>query len=118
VDPRIKLYEIDLVDAKKVEEIFKQEHIDYVYHFAAYAAEGLSPFIRNFNYTNNVLCSINIMNNCINYDVKKLVFTSSMAVYGEGKPPFTEDQQQSPIDPYGIAKYTVEQDIKLANDQF
>ncbi len=118
VDPRVKLYEVDLIDSKKVEEIFKQEHIDYVYHFAAYAAEGLSPFIRNFNYTNNVLCSINIVNNCINYNIKKLIFTSSMAVYGVGKPPFTEDQRQSPIDPYGIAKYTVEQDIQQANTQF
>lgn len=118
IDPRIKLYEIDLADAKKVEDVFKQENIDYVYHFAAYAAEGLSPFIRNFNYTNNVLCSVNIINNCINYNIKKLIFTSSMAVYGEWKPPFTEDQQQSPIDPYGIAKYTVEQDIKQAHDQF
>jgi len=118
IDPRVKLYEIDLVDAKKVEEVFKQEQIDYVYHFAAYAAEGLSPFIRNFNYTNNVLCSINIINNCINHDIKKVIFTSSMAVYGVGKPPFTENQQQSPIDPYGIAKYTVEQDLKVAHDQF
>lgn len=118
VDPRVKLYEIDLVDAKKVEDIFKQENIDFVYHFAAYAAEGLSPFIRNFNYTNNVLCSINIINNCINYDVKKIIFTSSMAVYGVGKPPFTEDQQPTPFDPYGVAKYTVEMDLKLACDQF
>lgn len=118
VDPRVKLYEIDLVDAKKVEEVFKQEKIEFVYHFAAYAAEWLSPFIRNFNYTNNVLCSINIINNCINYDVKKVIFTSSMAVYGVGKPPFTEDQQPSPFDPYGVAKYTVEMDLKLACDQF
>ncbi len=118
VDPRVKLYEIDLVDSKKVEEVFKQEQIDYVYHFAAYAAEGLSPFIRNFNYTNNVLCSINIINNCINYNIKKLIFTSSMATYWFGKPPFTEDQLPTPIDPYGIAKFTVEQDIKQAHDQF
>lgn len=118
VDPRIKLYEIDLIDTKKVEEIFKNEAIDYVYHFAAYAAEGLSPFIRKFNYTNNVLCSVNIINNCINYNIKKLIFTSSMAVYGVGNPPFTEDQRQSPIDPYGIAKYTVEQDIQQAHAQF
>lgn len=118
IDPRVKFYEADLIDAPIIDTIFKDEHFDFVYHFAAYAAEGLSPFIRNFNYTNNVLCSINIINNCINHDIKKLIFTSSMAVYGEGKPPFTEDQRQSPVDPYGIAKYTVEQDIQQANDQF
>ncbi|MFZ2150431.1 MAG: NAD-dependent epimerase/dehydratase family protein [Candidatus Absconditicoccaceae bacterium] len=118
VDPRVKLYEIDLYNAMYVDDIFREENFDYVYHFAAYAAEGLSPFIRNFNYTNNVLCSINIINSCIKYNVKKIIFTSSMAVYGVGNPPFTEDQKQTPIDPYGIAKYTVEMDIKQANEQF
>ncbi len=118
VDSRVKLYEIDLIDEEKVKEVFEQEQIDYVYHLAAYAAEWLSPFIRKFNYTNNVICSINIINNCINYNVKKLIFTSSMAVYGIGNPPFTEDQLPSPVDPYGIAKYSIEQDLKLAYDQF
>lgn len=118
VDPRVKLYEIDLYNAMYVDDIFREENFDYVYHFAAYAAEWLSPFIRNFNYTNNVLCSINIINSCIKYNVKKIIFTSSMAVYGVGNPPFTEDQKQTPIDPYGIAKYTVEMDIKQANEQF
>ena len=118
VDHRVKLYEVDLIEDKLLEDIFKNEKPDFVYHLAAYAAEWLSPFIRKFNYTNNVLCSVNIINNCINYDVKKLIFTSSMAVYWVWNPPFTEDQQQSPIDPYGIAKYTVEQDIKQAHEQF
>jgi UDP-glucose 4-epimerase len=89
-----------------------------VYHLAAYAAEGLSPFIRNYNYTNNILSSVNIINECINFDVKKLIFTSSMAVYGFGNPPFMESQLPSPIDPYGIAKYAVEMDINQASNQF
>jgi len=118
IDERINFYEINLCDKKRLSQIFSYEKPDYVYHFAAYAAEGLSPFIRNFNYTNNVLCSINIINECINNSVKKLIFTSSMAVYGVGNPPFTEKQIPSPIDPYGIAKYTVEQDIKQAHEQF
>lgn len=118
VDSRIKFYEIDLIDNTKLESIFKNENPEYVYHLAAYAAEGLSPFIRNFNYTNNVLCSVNVINECLKNNVKKLIFTSSMAVYGVGKPPFTEDQIPSPVDPYGIAKFTVEQDIKQANKQF
>lgn len=118
VDNRIKLYEMNLTDYEKLNEIFKTENIDYVYHFAAYAAEGLSPFMRRFNYTNNLICSVNIINNCINYNVKKLIFTSSMSVYGFWNPPFVESQQQAPIDPYWIAKYTVEQDIKQAHEQF
>lgn len=97
--------------------IFEKERPDYVYHLAAYAAEGLSPFIRNFNYTNNLIATTNVVNNCINYDVKRLIFTSTMAVYGAGIPPFDEDDQPSPIDPYGIAKYACEQDIRVAGEQ-
>jgi UDP-glucose 4-epimerase len=111
-------YNVDLTNAKNVDEIFKSEKPDYVFHLAAYAAEGLSPFIRNYNYTNNVLASANVINSCVNHDVKKIVFTSSMAVYGIGQPPFTEDQLPTPEDPYGIAKYAVELDLKLAHEMF
>lgn len=91
--------------------------IDYVFHFAAYAAEGLSPFIRRYNYTNNLLATAEVVNFCINRDVKRLVFTSSMAVYGRGVWPFHEDDDCRPIDPYGIAKYACEQDIRCAHEQ-
>jgi UDP-glucose 4-epimerase len=117
IDPNFKLYEMDLIDNKTLSNIFLENNIDVVYHFAAYAAEGLSPFIRKFNYENNVICSANIINECVKHDCK-LIFTSSMAVYGEILPPFTEDQTPCPIDPYGIAKYAVELDIKLASNQF
>lgn len=113
-----QFFQADLTDSETINGIFEKYRPDYVYHFAAYAAEGLSPFIRKFNYTNNLLCSVNIINNCIKYDVKKLMFTSSMAVYGHGEPPFKENQTPSPADPYGIAKYAVEMDIKQAHSQF
>jgi UDP-glucose 4-epimerase len=118
VDKRVTFYPVNLLDASAVEQIFSSHRPEYVYHFAAYAAEGLSPFIRNYNYTNNVLCSANVVNACVNSNVKKVIFTSSMAVYGEGNPPFTEDQTPCPEDPYGIAKYAVEMDLALAHDQF
>jgi len=113
-----RFYEIDLLDKGGLAKIFDKHKPDYVYHFAAYAAEGLSPFIRNFNYTNNLLCSVNVINNCIAHDVEKIIFTSSMAVYGHGNPPFKEDQFPDPDDPYGIAKYGVEMDLKQAYNQF
>jgi len=103
---------------KTLEEIFENCKIDYVYHFAAYAAEGLSPFIRNFNYTNNLIATTNIVNNCIKYDVKRLIFTSTLAVYGHGNGGiFSEDQIPKPIDPYGVAKYACEMDIQIAGEQ-
>lgn len=118
VDPDSVFYKADLNDATAVNKIFEDHKPDYVYHFAAYAAEGLSPYIRSFNYTNNVVCSSNVINACINNEVEKIIFTSSMAVYGEGTPPFVETQPQTPEDPYGIAKYAVEMDLALAKDHF
>lgn len=108
---------VNLENRKKVSEIFDQYKPDICVHFAAYAAEGLSPFIRNFNYRNNLICSANLINECIKHNTK-IIFTSSMAVYGEQEPPFTEDKRPQPIDPYGVAKYAVECDLKLANEQF
>lgn len=100
-----------------IDNIFHKYQPISCYHLAAYAAEGLSPFIRYYNYTNNILASINIINSCIKYNCK-LIFTSSMAVYGNSDAPFKEDTLPKPIDPYGIAKYAVEMDIRQAADQF
>ena len=102
---------------KKVVELFEEHNPDVLVHFAAYAAEGLSPFIRNYNYRNNLICSANLINECINHKTK-MIFTSSMAVYGGQQTPFTEDKQPQPIDPYGVAKYAVECDLKMAQTQF
>ena len=101
-----------------IKDIFQQYKPKYVFHFAAYAAEGLSPFIRTYNYTNNLLPTANLVNNCINYDVKRLVFTSTMAVYGHGEGGiFHEGMKRNPIDPYGVAKAACENDIEIAGEQ-
>ena len=101
-----------------IKDIFQQYKPKYVFHFAAYAAEGLSPFIRTYNYTNNLLPTANLVNNCINYDVKRLVFTSTMAVYGHGEGGiFYEGMKRNPIDPYGVAKAACENDIEIAGEQ-
>ena len=115
--PRFTFFHFNLEDKNKLKSVFESYKPSTVFHFAAYAAEGLSPFIRNFNYKNNILASANVINECINYDCK-LIFTSSMAVYGNQNPPFTEAMTLTPIDPYGIAKMAEEQDIKQAQDQF
>ena len=115
--PDVEFYAHDLVTGD-LDQIFKDNKIDYVYHFAAYAAEGLSPFIRGYNYDNNLKATARIVNECIKHDVKRLVFTSTLAVYGHGYGGiFDEKQQQAPIDPYGVAKYACEMDIQIANEQ-
>jgi UDP-glucose 4-epimerase len=107
-----------ITDLKLIEKIFKDHEITYVYHLAAYAAEGLSHFIRRFNYENNLIGSINLINESIKSKVICFVFTSSIAVYGACPPPMTEDMVPKPEDPYGIAKLAVEQDLKAAHEMF
>ena len=117
INSRVKFYKLDLI-RDSISDLFQKYDIDYVFHFAAYAAEGLSPFIRGFNYDNNLKSTARILNQCIKHDVKRLIFTSSMAVYGHGEDQaFDEKQTPCPIDPYGVAKYACEMDIKIAGEQ-
>lgn len=117
-------YKINLNEYKKVDELFEKHSFVYIYHFAAYAAQGLSPFIRKYNYENNLLVTTHLVNCAIvskhKYGVlKRFVFTSSMGVYGYGdhKQPFTEETPRVPIDPYGIAKLACEMDLETAQTQ-
>jgi len=100
-----------ITDHQVVQQIFAQYNIDYVYHLAAYAAEGLSHFIKRFNYTNNLIGSVNLINESVKQKVKCFVFTSSIAVYGANQLPMKEDMIPQPEDPYGVAKLAVEQDL-------
>ena len=105
-------------DAAVVDRLFEENEFDYVYHLAAYAAEGLSHFIRRFNYTNNVIGSVNLLNAAVRQGVQRFVFTSSIAVYGANQLPMSEDLVPRPEDPYGIAKYAVELDLAAAHEMF
>lgn len=106
-------------DVKLIDELFSQHKFEYVFHLAAYAAEGLSHFIRRFNYNNNLIGSINLINAAVNAEtVKCFVFTSSIAVYGKNQLPMTENMMPSPEDPYGISKLAVELDLKAAHEMF
>ena len=117
VNPKVKFYNIDLQDIK-LRDIFQEHKPTYVYHFAAYAAEGLSPFIRTYNYKNNLVSTANVVNECIRHNVNRLIFTSTMAVYGHGAGGvFDESERPQPIDPYGVAKYACEMDIQIAGEQ-
>jgi UDP-glucose 4-epimerase len=114
-----ELIEGSVTDVALINELFAKHRFDYVFHLAAYAAEGLSHFIRRFNYENNLIGSINLINAAVNAGTVKLfVFTSSIAVYGRNQLPMTEDTVPLPEDPYGISKYAVEQDLHAAHEMF
>lgn len=117
INPKVELWEMNLVNGN-ITECFERHQFDYVYHFAAYAAEGLSPFIRTYNYQNNLVATSRIITECIKHNIKRLVFTSTLAVYGhQDGNMFDETQVPKPIDPYGVAKYGCEMDIQIAGEQ-
>ena len=108
-----------ILDHDLVNRVFDDHAIDYVFHLAAYAAEGLSHFIKRFNYGNNLIGSVNLINAAVNAgSVRAFVFTSSIAVYGRGQLPMDEDLVPAPEDPYGIAKYAVEQELRATHAMF
>jgi UDP-glucose 4-epimerase len=112
------LVEGSVLDNELIDSLFQRYRFDYVYHLAAYAAEGLSHFIKRFNYNNNVIGSVNLINASVNYQVKRFVFTSSIAVYGAGQTPMTEDMIPIPEDSYGIAKLAVEHELRVSHEMF
>jgi UDP-glucose 4-epimerase len=111
-------YKASIIESALVNSLFDRHKFDYVYHCAAYAAENLSHFIKWFNYQNNLIGSINLINAAVNHGVKCFVFTSSIAVYGNAEPPFREDMICKPEDSYGIAKLAVEQELRISHEMF
>ena len=116
INDNVVFYQIDITEGD-LTFLFNRYEINTIYHFAAYAAEGLSPFMRVFNYKNNLISTARLINLAIMYSIKRFVFTSSMATYGVGNPPFHEGDPLEPIDPYGIAKAACEQDLAVAKSQ-
>lgn len=119
VHPDAAFVEGSITDDVLINKLFEENEIEYVFHLAAYAAEGLSHFIKRFNYTNNLIGSVNLINASVNSGkVKCFVFTSSIAVYGANQVPMTESTVPQPEDPYGIAKYAVEMDLHESHEMF
>ncbi|MEN4012620.1 MAG: NAD-dependent epimerase/dehydratase family protein [Bellilinea sp.] len=117
--PGIRFVKGSITDEELINRLCQSERFDYIYHLAAYAAEGLSHFIKRFNYTNNLIGSVNLINAAVNFEVRCFVFTSSIAVYGASpRLPMTEEDTPHPEDPYGIAKLAVEQELRVSNAMF
>lgn len=108
----------DIRDRVFVKSLWQGRSFDYVYHLAAYAAEGLSHFIRCFNYETNLVASVNLINAAVNGGAKCFVFTSSIAVYGSNQLPMREELKPHPEDPYGVSKLAVEMDLQAAKTVF
>lgn len=119
VPPGARFIRGSIEDEALVDGLFRDHRFRFVFHLAAYAAEGLSHFIRRYNYKNNVVGSMNVINAAVNAGtVERFIFTSSIAVYGAAQTPMSEGTVPRPEDPYGVAKYAVELDLEAAARMF
>jgi len=110
----VNFIQADIENEILIPGLFDYFKPDVCYHFAAYAAEGRSNYIRRFNHYNNTVGTANIINSCVNYNCK-LIFTSSVAVFS-GNPPFHDSTLPRPVDSYGVSKYCSEMDIQIAGN--
>lgn len=110
VDARATFVHADLLDSYSLEQIFNNHAIDAVVHFAAFAAVGESVENPERYYFNNVIGTVNLLHAMLSHGVKKIVFSSTCATYGEPQyTPIDEKHPQSPINPYGRTKLMIEQ---------
>jgi len=118
VPPGVRFVRASVTNDQEMERLFAAEKFDYVFHLGAYAAEGLSHFIRRFNYETNLGGSISLINAAVRHEIKCFFFTSSIAVYGRNQLPMLEELTPQPEDPYGVSKYAVELDLRAAHEIF
>ncbi|QWU79700.1 UDP-glucose 4-epimerase [Campylobacter novaezeelandiae] len=110
VDKRAKFIHADLLDNFSLTNVFKQEEIDAVLHFAAFAYVGESVLNPAKYYQNNVVGTINLLNIMLENNVKNIVFSSTCATYGDPQyTPIDEKHPQNPINTYGRTKLIIEQ---------
>ena len=105
-----QFYKLSITDKKELEKVFQQERPDYVNHQAAQISVSLSVRDPLFDAQTNILGSLNLLQCCIDYQVKGIVFASSGGtIYGEPEHfPVSEAHPFRPLSPYGISKVTVE----------
>ena len=112
----VRHWNVTLTDAAQVEAAVSHDRPDVVVHCAAYAAEGLSHWMRRYCYTENLVSWANLANAAVRHGVGRIVACSSMAVYGSQEPPFDESMWPRPEDPYGAAKAAMEVDLRALGD--
>lgn len=110
VDQRATFVHADLSDVYSLERLFQNHKIEAVIHFAAFAYVGESVVDPQKYYKNNVIGTLNLLNTMLSHQVKKIVFSSTCATYGEPQyTPINEVHPQNPINPYGRSKLMIEQ---------
>jgi len=109
VPPSAVFCQVDLANRPALEAVFNQHKIDAVMHFAAEALVAKSVSEPSIFYATNVACGVNLLDAVTRHGVKKFIFSSTAATYGEPETvPIPEDHRKAPINPYGKSKLVFE----------
>lgn len=110
-ESKINFFKIDCENLEALTKAMK--NVDVVFHAAAYAHEGLSSFSPTLICNSNFTGSISVFTASIRNNVKRIVYCSSMARYGNIKTPFRENDNPNPVDPYGVSKLAAEKVLDI-----
>lgn len=109
-------YKCDIRKQQQVEQIMAEVQPEIVYHLAANAAESKAQFSPIDITSRNFDGAIKILTAAIRHGLKRFIFTSSIAVYGQLQTPFKETVLPIPEDIYGITKFAFEESLKVLSD--
>ncbi len=119
LNPRARFHQVDITDAAMLEEVFEQEKPEVVNHHAAQADVRRSMADPGFDATVNIVGSLNLLQLCVKYQVARVTFASTCAIYSEPEHiPMDEVHPVAPQSAYGMAKYTVENYLRLFSDTY
>ncbi len=113
VNSKSTFYPVDLQDGKHIKVLLAYLKPQIIFHLAADATEGRSQFTPVNCTSRNYLSTLNLLASAVGNGLKRFIFTSSMSVYGDQKPPFREDMETKPVDIYGISKASSEKAIEI-----
>lgn len=113
INPKSNFYKADLRDEKLADKIIKRIKPEIVYHLAANAAENKAQFSPIDITSRNWNAFINTLVSALRNSMKRVIFTSSIAVYGAKQTPFQETDKPEPEDLYGVSKLAIEEALKI-----
>jgi UDP-glucose 4-epimerase len=108
INPKSNFTQLDLRDQARADSFISNTKPELLFHLAADATEGRSQFTPVNCVQRNLMAYLNVLVPCIREGLKKVVLVSSMSVYGDQRPPFSEEMPRSPVDVYGVSKASME----------
>ncbi len=108
----VHFYQIDLANKKALDSFFEENDIDSVIHFAGFIEAGESMINPKIFYQNNVINTLNLLDSMLKFDTKRMIFSSTAAIFDPSEKPISEEGNKKPANVYGKTKLIIEETLK------